>query len=715
MSFTIEFDYRFDRTGFFDDPDRRAALEAAAAQWEAVIQDEFDDIPAGSQFSIRSPSSDRREQITLAKSIDDILVFVGAEALSGTTLAYAGPSGLDIAGDIYDTRIHPDFRGTGPVTDFEPWVGTITFDTSSTWSFDLNAPIPNAADFLSVAIHEIGHILGIGSAEVFTSQITAQGFAGPNSIAVNGGNPIPIDPDGAHIEEGFSDDNTSLDGSLTIGSRVLPSVHDQAILADIGYEIAGFSKVGTTPSLATQSSERIFGREVDDVIDALGGDDTLQGDGGADLLRGNSGSDDLFGQSGDDTLRGGTGDDYLGGGSGNDVLDGGPGVDVLFGEAGQDIFEIRAGDGQNTVSDFDLSSERIRLVNSGFDNVQDAVAAITKTASNVSQLTLPDGTTVKVFHASQFGSPLTASHFEVVNGDVEQSSGFEAASPDSSGSDAVTTPEDDVVVITSDMSSVDGLEGTDTAVLTGDQEDYTVTFSPDGVTVTDRSDGGVGPAELTNFEFLDFDTELAVFGGPMDLAQFGSHTGLNAAEFEAFVEMYIAYFNRAPDAVGLAFWGSAFANGNTMEEIAEMFADQPETLATYPADSSNIKFVSDVYQNVLGRAPDIDGLRFWTGQLDDGNTGRGEFILAMLNGVEDGSADRAYLDQKTDIGAYFSVQKGMSNTDDATQVMALFDGTDNSVQTAVDTIDALYDASMSSQNGDFLMPLVGVLDDPFAV
>ena len=299
--------------------------------------------------------------------------------------------------------------------------------------------------------------------------------------------------------------------------------------------------------------------------------------------------------------------------------------------------------------------------------------------------------------------------------EVEQSAGFEAASPDSSGSDAVTTPEDDVVVITSDMSRVDGLEGTDTAVLAGDQEDYTVTFSPDGVTVTDRSDGGVGPVELTNFEFLDFDTELAVFGGPMDLAQFGSHTGLNAAEFEAFVEMYIAYFNRAPDAVGLAFWGSAFANGNTMEEIAEMFADQPETLATYPADSSNIKFVSDVYQNVLGRAPDIDGLRFWTGQLDDGNTGRGEFILAMLNGVEDGSADRAYLDQKTDIGAYFSVQKGMSNTDDATQVMALFDGTDNSVQTAVDAIDALYDASMSSQNGDFLMPLVGVLDDPFAV
>lgn len=278
------------------------------------------------------------------------------------------------------------------------------------------------------------------------------------------------------------------------------------------------------------------------------------------------------------------------------------------------------------------------------------------------------------------------------------------------------TPEDDdALIATSVIGRIDGLDGVDTAVFAGDQSNYTLVFSPDGITVTDRTDGGLGTIALDNVELIDFGTELPVFGGAMDLRQFGGHTALDQETFESFVEMYIAYFNRAPDAVGLAFWGTAFANGMSLEEIAAEFATQPETLAIYPAGTNNLKFVSDVYDNVLGRSPDIDGLRFWAGQLDDGNVSRGEFILAMLNGVQDGSADRAYLDQKTDLGALFAVHRGMSNTDDAAQVMALFTGSAESLTDAVDAVEALYMASMSAENGDFLMPLVGVLDDTFGV
>lgn len=291
-----------------------------------------------------------------------------------------------------------------------------------------------------------------------------------------------------------------------------------------------------------------------------------------------------------------------------------------------------------------------------------------------------------------------------------------------------TTDGNDIVTITAEMSDVDGQAGTDTALLAGDQEDYTVTFNPDGVTVTDRSADGLGPVELTNFEFLDFGTELPVFGGSMDLARFGDHVGLSEADFTAFVEMYIAYFNRAPDAIGLGFWGSAFANGATMDEIAGMFADQPETLATYPADTSNIRFVADVYDNVLGRSPDIEGLRFWTDALDSGEVGRGEFILEVLRGVKADApadatqdfidrqaADRAYLEAKTDLGTLFAVHRGMSNVDDATMVMELFDGSAESLATAVEAVDTLYTAAQDSVNGDFLMPLVGVIDNPFDV
>lgn len=60
-----------------------------------------------------------------------------------------------------------------------------------------------------------------------------------------------------------------------------------------------------------------------------------------------------------------------------------------------------------------------------------------------------------------------------------------------------------------------------------------------------------------------------------------------------------------------------------------------------------------------------------------------------------------------------SVILGMSDVDDARDSMALFDGTPASVQTARAEMDADYAAALDPVDGEFLMPLVGVVDDPF--
>jgi hypothetical protein len=315
-----------------------------------------------------------------------------------------------------------------------------------------------------------------------------------------------------------------------------------------------------------------------------------------------------------------------------------------------------------------------------------------------------------------------AGTFETVVSDPEPPVPFPAGEgpdvvEDASGEDAPGTPASgvlegtpgvDAFTATSSLSRIDGRENIDTVFFEGDQSNYVVSLSPDGVTVTDRRDGGLETIELDNVELLDFGTELEVFDGPMDLRTFGGQTGLSEEAFESFIEMYIAYFNRAPDAIGLSFWGTAHANGVSLEEIATQFADQPEA-----GEVSNIRFVNDVYENVLGRAADIDGLRFWAGQLDDSNVERGEFILSFLEGVGVGTTDDAYLQNKTDLGALFAVHRGMSNVEDAAMVMSLFDGSEESVQDAVEAIDTFYNAAMDPANGEFLMPVVGVLDNPF--
>ena len=148
MPFNIKLDYRYDAEGFFDAPERRAALEEAARLWEDILKDEFVDIPAGVTFEITNPSDGAtRETITTTEAIDDLLIFVGADDLPGSRLAQAGPDGFSLKGDMFRSRITDDFRNQGPSTDFEPWVGTITFDTRVAWSFDLKSPVSGKSDF----------------------------------------------------------------------------------------------------------------------------------------------------------------------------------------------------------------------------------------------------------------------------------------------------------------------------------------------------------------------------------------------------------------------------------------------------------------------------------------------------------------------------------------------------------------------------------------
>ena len=277
-----------------------------------------------------------------------------------------------------------------------------------------------------------------------------------------------------------------------------------------------------------------------------------------------------------------------------------------------------------------------------------------------------------------------------------------------------------------------GGEGTDTARYSGDQDSYTLQITPDGFVLDDRRDAGDGTDTLNGFEFLDFEGGSTFDGGAgdltlFDLRQFADFATLTPEDFRTFVEIYIAYFDRAPDAVGLFFWGTVLAKGQlTLEQIADDFFNQPETQAAYPDLTDNAGFAQQVYQNVLGRQFDQAGLDFWVGALDGGFVTKSQFILELLEGVDapaqpgdsaetiaQRALDAQYLETKTDLGIYYAVILGMSDVDDARDSMALFDGTPASVQAARAEMDADYTAALDPLAGEFLMPLVGVVDDPF--
>ena len=121
------------------------------------------------------------------------------------------------------------------------------------------------------------------------------------------------------------------------------------------------------------------------------------------------------------------------------------------------------------------------------------------------------------------------------------------------------------------------------------------------------------------------------------------------------------------------------------------------------------------------------GRDFWVGILEEGSVSPGGFINAIIAGakapaepgasldfVEQKAQDIAYLSGKADIGTYFSAIRGMSDVDDAQAVMALFDGSEESISAARLEADAVFASASGASDGAFLMPLVGILADPFA-
>jgi hypothetical protein len=81
--------------------------------------------------------------------------------------------------------------------------------------------------------------------------------------------------------------------------------------------------------------------------------------------------------------------------------------------------------------------------------------------------------------------------------------------------------------------------------------------------------------------------------------------------------LYQATFDRAPDATGATYYASDLASGATITQVAQNFANSPEFKQDYGTLSIS-DFLTSLYHNALGRAPDTGGLQFYTSQLQAG-------------------------------------------------------------------------------------------------
>ncbi len=103
----------------------------------------------------------------------------------------------------------------------------------------------------------------------------------------------------------------------------------------------------------------------------------------------------------------------------------------------------------------------------------------------------------------------------------------------------------------------------------------------------------------------------------------------------SIIGLYIAYYNRSPDLNGFDFWTKAATsqgNNEVLKSISKGFSAAPEFKIEYPATLSNQEFITKIYQNVLNREPDTDGMNFWLSILETGLS-KSDFIVEYINAV----------------------------------------------------------------------------------
>ncbi len=254
---TMRIDYTYDTTNFFGvGSQARATMEAAAGFYSDVLMDTLAGItPSGgntwTQTFTRPDTGASTSVVNPTILPDEFVVFVGARELGGSTLGLAGPGAFSVSGSSgwVNTVVH---RGEGVTTgagatDFARWGGQSAFDITTNWHRGLTTlPTGSQSDLLSVALHELGHVLGVGLADSWDNLIAGTSFNGPKSVAANGGVAPQVTADFGHWANGTQSclcctnvmQETAMDPSIFIGTRKLMTKLDLAGLDDLGWEVA---------------------------------------------------------------------------------------------------------------------------------------------------------------------------------------------------------------------------------------------------------------------------------------------------------------------------------------------------------------------------------------------------------------------------------------------------------------------------------------------
>ena len=139
-----------------------------------------------------------------------------------------------------------------------------------------------------------------------------------------------------------------------------------------------------------------------------------------------------------------------------------------------------------------------------------------------------------------------------------------------------------------------------------------------------------------------------------------------AAYFETVQKIYIAFYQRPADPAGLEYWAKRIdAASGDAAAVVSAFATSPEAVALYgPIDATTIGTVIDkIYLALFNKAPDAAGKQFYVDGFTSGKFTAGTIALNILNGAA--NDDAVAIANKLQVANEFTKQVDGRALDDA--------------------------------------------------